>query len=687
MVDPIWPMSPAARHVELVKEIDAHNYRYFVLDDPIVTDADFDRLLRELRALEAEHPDLATADSPTQRVGGQARTSAAQVRHAVRMLSLDNAYSDEELGDFYGRVVDGLPDGQTPMFCIEPKLDGASVEITYEGGKLVRASTRGDGTTGEEITANARTIRSLPLRIAYQEKLTLRGEVLIYRRDLETLNKEREEAGLESFSNPRNAAAGAVRMMDPREVARRPLRVLVYQVVEGPSLHATQHESLEWLATLGLPTHRRHVVLDWTGVRGAVDAIELARPAYPFETDGAVIKIDSYRQQEMLGMTSKFPKWAIAFKFAAEQARTRVVDVIVQVGRTGALTPVAVLDPVELAGTTVGRASLHNADMIASLDVRIGDHVFIQKAGEVIPQVIRVDTSTRTGDEKKFLMPIRCPSCGTALVRELRDAEKPELGTEAATRCPNRACPEQVKQGIFYFARRFAMDIDHLGTALVDQLVERRVVGDVADLYRLHPEQLGELERMGEKSTHNVLGSIARSKERTLDRLLCGLGIPQIGQVAARQLAETARTLERMLSWTPEQAREQVGAIRGFGPKMVESVVAFLHDSDQRTLMGKLLDRGVSVAQPRPEVAADGPLLGSSFCVTGVLSKKREDVSADIRAAGGEVHDGVKKDTTYLVVGDKTGKSKLDQAKKFGTKVIGEKELYELVEGGERLRA
>jgi DNA ligase (NAD+) len=675
-------MSPAERHAKLVREIDAHNYRYYVLDDPIVSDADFDRLIRDLRALEADHPELTTADSPTQRVGGQARTSVGQVKHRVRMLSLDNAYSDEELRDFYGRVVDGLPDGQHPTFCVEPKLDGASVEIEYESGRLVQASTRGDGETGEEITANIRTVRSLPLRIKHEERLTLRGEVVIYRRDLDKLNQERQDAGLEPFANPRNAAAGAVRMNDPREVARRPLRVLFYQVVEGSRLHATQHESLEWLAALGLPTHRRHVVVDLDGVRGAINAIEHAREDYPFETDGAVIKVDSYRQQEMLGMTSKFPKWALAFKFEAERARTRVREILVQVGRTGVLTPVAVLDPVELAGTTVGRASLHNADTVDALDVRVGDHVFIQKAGEVIPQVVAVDATTRTHDHEKFRMPSLCPSCRTPVVRELRDADKPELGTEAATRCPNRACPEQVKQRIFYFARRFAMDIDHLGTALVEQLVDRGVVKDVADLYRLRPEVLAGLERMGEKSTQNVISSIDRSKQRTLDRLLCGLGIPQVGQVAARQLAEKAGTLEHMLHWTSDQARNEVGAIRGFGPKMVESVVAFLQDPDQVALMGKLVELGVGRAQPRAEVAADGPLVGISFCVTGVLSKKREDVAADIRAAGGEVHDGVKKDTTYLVAGEKTGKGKLEQAKKFGTKVIDEPRLYELIAKG-----
>jgi DNA ligase (NAD+) len=672
-------MNPAERHAKLVREIDAQSYRYYVLDDPILTDADFDRLLRELRSLEEKHPELATADSPTQRVGGEARTSVQQVRRPTRMLSLDNAYSDEELAEFHRRVNDGLPDGQTPLFCVEPKLDGASIEVIYDGGRLAQASTRGDGETGEEISANVRTIRSVPLKIAHEGKLTLRGEVIIYRRDLETLNAERQAAGLEPFANPRNAAAGAVRMMHPREVARRPLRALFYQLVEGPRMHASQHESLDWLASLGLPTHRRHVIVDWNAVRAAIDAIDRARETYPFETDGAVVKVDSYRQQEMLGMTSKFPKWAIAYKFAAEQAHTRVGEIVVQIGRTGALTPVAVLDPVVLAGTTVARASLHNADMIDTLDVRIGDHVFIQKAGEVIPQVIGVDLAARTGIEKKFQMPDRCPSCGTPVVRELRDAERPELGTEAATRCPNRMCPEQVKQRIFYFARRFAMDIDHLGTALVDQLVDRGVVRDVADLYKLTQEQIASLERMGDKSTQNVLASIERSKTRPLERLVCGLGIPQVGQVAARQLAESAGTLEQMLAWTADEAREHVDSIRGFGPKMVDCVVAFLQDPDQRALMENLAELHVGRPQPRPEVATEGPLKGASFCLTGVLSKKREDVHADIRAAGGEVHDGVKKNTTYLVAGDKTGKAKLDQAKKVGAKVIGEKDLYDLI--------
>ncbi len=527
------------------------------------------------------------------------------------------------------------------------------------------------------------TLASVPLRIYPRGGLTLGGVFLISRRYLDALNAAREAEGLPPFANPRNAAAGAVRMLDPREVARRPLRVMLYQIVEAAEVAPTQEQSLAWLEKHGLPTHRRHVVVPWEGVADAIAAIDRARQDYPFETDGAVIKVDAFRHQDMLGMTSKFPKWAMAYKFAAEQARTRLLEIKVQVGRSGALTPVAVLEPVELAGTTVSRASLHNADMVETLDVRVGDTVVIQKAGEVIPQVMGVDLAARQGHPRKFKMPEACPVCGTAVVRELKDEAKPELGLGAATRCPNRRCPEQVQQRIFYFARRFAMDIDHLGEALVEQLVNRGLVRDVADLYSLTPETIASLERMGEKSSANVHASIERSRTRTLDRLLCGLGIPQIGQVAAKQLAEEAGTLDAMLAWSPEQAREHIGAIRGFGPKMVDSVVAFLQDQEQRELMAKLVALGVGRPQPRAAVAAEGPLKGMSFCVTGVLSRKREDVHAEIRAAGGEIHDSVKKNTTVLVAGDKTGKSKLDQAKKYGTRVVDEAGLQALLRGEE----
>jgi DNA ligase (NAD+) len=672
-------MTPAERHAQLVREIDAHTYRYYVLDDPSVTDADFDRLMRALRTLEAEHPELATRNSPTQRVGGEARISISQVKHVARMMSLDNAYSREELAEFQQRVRDGLPDGEVPRYCVEPKLDGAGIEVVYQGGHLVQASTRGDGETGEDITNNVQALRYMPHRIHHEGKLTLRGEVVIYRRDFEAINQGREAEGLAPFANARNAASGSLRMLDPREVRLRPMRALFYQMVERQKSVEYQSEALDWLEKQSLPTHRRHRVVPWEDVWEAIQLVDQARAGYPFETDGAVIKVDSFRHQDMLGMTSKFPKWAIAYKFAPERARTLLLDIVVQVGRTGTLTPVAVLDPAELAGTTVGRASLHNAGMVAALDVRVGDYVFIEKAGEVIPQVVGVDPAARSGQETPFVMPTRCPSCATPVVREPRDVEKPELGMGAATRCPNRECPEQVKQRIFYFARRFAMDIDHLGEALVEQLVDRGIVEDMADLYELTAEDVTALERMGEKSAQNVIASIRASKERTLDRLLVGLGIPQVGQVAARQLGEEAGTLQRMLAWTPDEVREHVGAIRGFGPKMVESVVEFLNDPEELARMRKLVELGVGRPQPRAEVAAEGPLKGWSFCVTGVLSKKREEALAEIRAAGGEVHDAVKRNTTYLLAGAKTGKSKLDQAKKYGTKVLTEAQLAELL--------
>jgi DNA ligase (NAD+) len=672
-----------ARHAALLREIEAHNYRYYVLDDPSVTDAEYDRAMRELRALETSHPHLVTPRSPTQRVSGEPRAGATKVKHAVRMFSLDNAYSDEELKEFARRVNDGLREGTTPVFCVEPKLDGASVEVVYDGGHLVQASTRGDGETGEEITANVRTIRGVPLSIAHTGRVTLRGEVLIFRKDLVKYNAEREADGLEPFANPRNAAAGAVRMLDAREVSRRPLRALFYQLVEGPKLHASHSESLRWIAEQGIPSHRlEKTVTTFAELRGAIDAIDAAREGYPYETDGAVVKVDDYRQQEILGFTSKFPKWAIAYKFAAERARTVVREILVQVGRTGALTPVAVLDPVELGGTTVSRASLHNGDMIAQLDVRLGDSVFIQKAGEIIPQVVGVDPTARHEARPRFEMPTVCPVCKTPVAARLRDEADPEGGSEATVRCPNRTCPAQVKGQIFYFARRFAMDIDHLGIALVEQLVDRGSVRDVADLYALTMEQIASLERMGEKSAKNVIVSIDASRERTLDKVLCGLGIPQIGQVAAKQLAEAAGSLRAILAWSPEELREHVDDIRGFGPKMVESVALFFQDADQRRVMEKLLAHGVGLkAQPKEAMATTGPLVGKSFCVTGVLSRKREDIHAELRAAGARVDDGVKKDTTYLVAGEKTGKAKLDQAKKFGTKVISEAEMEALLKG------
>ena len=669
----------AQEHAQLVREIEAHTYRYYVLDDPVVTDADFDVLMQKLKALELAHPQLVTADSPTQRVGGEARPFITKIRRDHRMFSLDNAYSADDMLEFHRRVEGGLRDGDTPAFCVEPKLDGASIEVIYEGGRLVQATTRGDGAEGEEITPNVRTIRGIPSRIPFEGKLTLRGEVIIYRKDLAAFNAEREAAGLDVFANPRNAAAGAVRMMDPREVAKRPLRAIFYQAVEGQSQKPSHAETLKWLAELGLPTHRRENVTPWGGVMEAIAVIDRARADYPFETDGAVVKVDSFRHQDILGATSKFPKWAIAYKFPAERAITTVRGIVVQVGRTGALTPVAMMDPVELGGTTVSRASLHNFDQIRELDVRIGDRVAIQKAGEIIPQVLSVESRDHDANAPPIEAPKVCPVCETAVVSRVREEGKPEL--ESTVRCPNRQCSAQVQGRILYFASRGAMAIDHLGESLVDQLVTKGHVKDVADLYDLTAETLTGLERMGKKSATNVVAAVQGSKERTLDRLVGGLGIPQVGQVAGKQVAQVAGTLATLVGWSEEELREHVGGIHGFGTKMVDSVVEFLKDDAERAVLAKLLARDVGRAQPKEQVATEGPLLGKSFCVTGVLTRKRDDVHDLLRAAGATIRDSVKKDTSYLVAGEKTGKTKLDQAKKYGAKVVTEEQMDLLIEG------
>jgi DNA ligase (NAD+) len=661
------------RHRKLVEEIRSHDHRYYVLDDPLLSDREYDALYAELRDLEQRFPELTTPDSPTQRVGGEPRGELRTVPHVVPMMSLDNTYGETDLAEFVARVRKGLPAAVTPSFCVEPKLDGGSIEVLYRGGKLVQGSTRGDGQSGEDITQNLRTIRSLPLTIPYTGNITLRGEVVIYRRDLARINEARVAAGEAPFANPRNAASGSLRMLDPRVVAERPLRVMAWQVVEGPELSDTHAGALDKLKELGLPTHGLHRVCNsFEEIWAAIAAIDAARKDYPYETDGAVVKVNAFTQQDILGATAKFPRWAIAYKFGAERATTTVVSIHVQVGRTGTLTPVANLEPVQLAGTTVSRASLHNADIVEALGIRVGDRVVIEKAGEIIPQVVSVDAAARESDAPPFEMPKVCPCCQTPVQKD---------DGQVAVFCPNARCPDRMKAALLHYSRRFAMDIDNLGEVLIGQLIEGGLVHDVADLYDLTAARVETLERMGKKSAENVATSVQGSKERTLDRLLTGLGIDHIGQVAARQLAEAARDLPTLLSWDEATATAHVSAISGFGPKMVESVVTYLFASESRGLLEKLLERGVSRPQPVNASKTEGPLLGQSFCVTGVLSKKRDDVHQDIRDAGGEVHDKVKKGTTYLVAGEKVGKAKLDGARKFGAQVIDEAGLAALIRG------
>lgn len=664
--------SQAERHEQLVREIQSHDYRYYVLDDPEIDDQSYDRLYAELKALESKYPSLATSESPTQRVGASPRSDLRTVDHVVPMMSLDNTYSQEELGEFMRRVRDGLSEQAKVQYCVEPKLDGASVEILYRGGKLSGGSTRGDGKSGEEILPNLRVIRNLPLRIDYRGDLTLRAEVVIYRADLEAINVEREKAGDAPFANPRNAAAGSLRMLDPKIVQRRRLRALVWQVVEED--FASSHSAaLERAAELGIPTHRQHVICDGAeAVWKALSQIEALRASYPYEIDGAVIKVDTHHEQGILGSTAKFPRWAIAYKFGAERAYTQVEAITVQVGRTGALTPVAHLQPVALAGTTVSRASLHNQDHIERLDVRIFDRVGVEKAGEIIPQVVDVDRKARTGQTQVFTMPTNCPSCGEGVVR---------IEGEAATFCQNPACPAQVQGALLHFSRRFAMDIDHLGESLIAQLTEAQLVRDVADLYTLSENQLLSLDRVGKKSAHNIVSAIRSSKSQPFDRLLTGLGIQLLGQVASSQLAIQLGSLDALLALSADEVAERAEDIPGFGPKMIESLRKYLSQSKARRILERLQELGVSVPVQQDEVVAEGPLVGMSFCVTGVLSKKRGDVHEDIKKAGGEVHDKVKKGTTYLVAGEKVGQSKLTAAKKVGTLVLSEAQLYELCAG------
>jgi len=671
------------RHDQLAREIQAHSHRYHVLDDPTVTDAQYDALYRALVALETEHPELVHPASPTQRVGGAPRGDLQKYERPIRMYSLDNAYGDDDLNSFDERVRKGLREGEMFAYVAEPKLDGASIEIVYSvtaGGRatLSMVSTRGDGKVGELVTDNVKTIKSLPLMLDVgaevskkTKALTFRGEIVIYRKDLDTINAEREQNGEEPFANPRNAASGSLRMNDPRVVSKRPLRVSLYQLVEGEKLHRSHADTLEWIASVGLPTHRRQVVCSsLDDVKRAIADFDRARADYPFETDGVVIKVDDYRQQAILGETNKFPRWAVAYKFAAERAATKVLAIETQVGRTGALTPVVYLEPVILAGTTVQRASLHNFERVATMDVRIGDYVEIEKAGEIIPQVMVVLHDRRPEGTQPTPVPTVCPECGTPVVK---------AGEEVALRCPNRRCPAVVRAALFYFSRRFAMDIDHLGHSLIDQLVKHGTISDVADLYDLTVEKLITLERMAKKSATNVVAGIFASKARPFDRLLTALGIPQVGQVAAKQLAEEVSSLEEAVRLGPDGVAEKAASIHGFGPAMVDAIRVFFADAENQSVLHKLAERNVSVPFAKAAIATEGPLLGKTFCVTGVLTRKREDVHTAIRAAGGEVHDTVKAGTTFLVAGEKVGATKLDAAKKRGTKVISESELYEML--------
>ncbi|MCP4199268.1 MAG: NAD-dependent DNA ligase LigA [Proteobacteria bacterium] len=659
----------AVRYAELVEAIRKHDRLYYVEDAPEIDDREYDRLFTELKKIEAEYPDLLRSDSPTGRVGAAPKAGFVRVRHGTRMYSLDNTYDEEDLEAFLDRVQSGAG-GADVAYVVEPKLDGASMELTYRDGLLALAATRGDGVEGEDVTDGVRTIRSVPLSIPQQGEVVVRGEVFINREDLNEVNTEREANGEPSFANPRNAASGSLRLLDPRMTAKRPLRLFLYELVAAPGMPRTHFAALEWIAGQGLPVHGlgKKCISKQEVVRAA-RSFQETRYGLPYDLDGAVIKVDDQALRGELGYTSRFPKWAVAFKFEAEQAETTLLGITVQVGRTGALTPVAELEPVELAGTTVARASLHNEDEIRAKDIRVGDLVLVEKAGEIIPQVIQaVPTADRERGEP-FTMPETCPSCGAPAVRE---------SGESRWRCTNRlSCPGQLIASVQHFARRAAMDIEHLGPSLITQLVDAGLVADPADLFFLTEEKIVALERMAEKSAANLIEAIDASRSRSLDRLLGGLGIPLVGEVAARELANRYSTLAEFSDRKADMEREQLADIHGIGPKIAQSVAACLGDERFMAVVGKMLDAGIDSKAIEGDTSP-GPLAGMSFCVTGKLSEPRRVIHDKIKAAGGEVHTAVKKGTTYLVTGRDVGNTKIKKAEAAGTVVIDEGKLEAL---------
>lgn len=656
---------------ELVDRIRLHDVHYYVQDSPRISDQEYDRLYRELRSIESEHPDWIRPDSPTQRVAPEPRSDLPRVVRSVRMESLDNTYEKDDLSEFDRRVREGLgAEAPTPGYVVEPKIDGVSLEITYRDGQMVLASTRGDGTTGEDVTHNARTIRSIPLAIDEKSQVVVRGEAYIRVGDLAAVNEERIANGEEPFANPRNACAGSLRQLDAAVAARRRLRFYAWDLLGGQERFDTHAQALDWLADLGLPMHGKHTLCEGiTQVMDAIDELEKQRPTLAYEIDGAVIKVNRYSHRRALGSTAKAPRWAVAYKYAAQRGVTVLLDIDVQVGRTGVLTPVARLEPLRLAGTKVSQASLHNADLIRDRDIRIGDSVEVQKAGEIIPQVVRPLVEKRTGEEKAWRMPTRCPVCGTPVVRQ---------EDEAATRCPSSACPARLNASIRHFAMRSAMDIDGLGARLIEQLTSRGLVRDVADLFALRMEDLLELDRMGEKSARNLMEAIEETRTtRPMERIITGLGIPSVGTVVAAHLARLLPTPQDLRDADPGSLEDRLAQAHGIGPVIASSVKHWLQDPNHRETLEKLVKAGVKATAPPQD--REGPLAGKSFCITGKLSQPRSRMHQLIKDAGAEVHTSVKKNTTYLVAGQDVGARKLERVKKTQTKVIDEGALRRMM--------
>src|SRR5579872_160083 len=657
--------SAAEEAARLREEIQRHEHLYYVLDAPAITDAEYDALMRRLMAIEAEHPELMSPDSPTQRVGGKPREGFVKVAHSSAMLSLDNALNEGELREFDRRVRE-LLEGAPYEYVAELKMDGLSMAARYRDGLFEQAITRGDGEVGEEVTENARTIRSLPLRVnPPAPAFEVRGECIMNRRSFERLNEQRGAEGLPRFANPRNAAAGAVRALEPGITAARRLDFYPYfLLVDGVPFYDSHWASLDALAKMGFkvnPSRAKCAGLD--ELLAFCREWEEKREGLPYEIDGVVAKVDSVAQQRALGWTAKAPRWAIAIKFAARQAETTVDGIHVQVGRTGTLTPVAHLRPVILSGVTVSRATLHNEDEIERLGVQIGDKVLIERSGDVIPKVVRV--VEQGVDRHPFEMPKQCPECGGDIVRE---------EGEAASRCINTNCPARLKESVLHFASRGVMDIDGMGYALVDQLVSGAMVKSVADIYTLTCEQIAGLERMGKKSADKVCANIEASKSKPLARVLNGLGIPFVGERTAQILGDTFGSLDAIAS-ADEEALQEAEEV---GPKVAHSIRTFFQEQHNQELVRRLREAGLQFEQAIKPKKKAGVLAGKVFVLTGTLPNlKREDAKEMIEAAGGKVTGSVSKKTDYVVAGDEPG-SKIDKARELGVAVIGEAELQEM---------
>ncbi|CAN5510821.1 NAD-dependent DNA ligase LigA [soil metagenome] len=661
--------SAAERIAALRAEISEHNRRYYEEAAPTIADRDYDRLYRELVDLEEQFPQFITADSPTRRVGGTPLKAFSQVTHRAPMLSLDNTYSEEEVAAFYRRMKKLLPNEEIPV-VIEPKVDGVAVSLLYEGGRLQYAATRGDGTTGDDITQNIHTIRALPkqLKGAAPRLLEVRGEVFMAKEGFAKLNAERTEAGLPVFANPRNSAAGSLKQLDPAITAQRPLGIIIYGTGAVAGIELRHHAQLfPLLQKLGLPCSERWWMANsLEETLRAIHELEKVRHNFVYETDGAVVKVDDYAQRESLGMTAKSPRWAMAFKYEAERVETKLHDILIQVGRTGALTPGAALEPVVVSGSTIARATLHNEDEIERKDIRIGDTVVIERAGDVIPAVVSVRKDLRTGAEKKFRMPAKCPVCGSAVVND---------EGQVAVRCVNAQCPAQLKRRIEHFASRGAMDIEGLGEAMVEQLVSRGLVTQVSDIYSLTAAPLGELERTGEKSVGNLLAAIERSKKQPLWRLLFGLGVLHVGVSAARALADHFPNLDALMKASPEELQR----IPDVGEVVGASIAQFFREPGNHETIERLREAGLRLtSEPKKKASLDSKIRGTIWVITGTLSRPREEIAEEILQSGGKVSGSVSKKTNFVLAGEEAG-SKLEKAKKLGVRVVDEAEFRRML--------